>query len=568
MTEPFELAAGMVDEIAAAEPLTATLIGVPGYDHLWDDLSPEGHARLADLHRRQRSIILPHLQHPDRWQRHAARVIVDYLDEKLDAFERSEYLFELRHTGGDLEDVRDIFDKMDTSTTAGWEQVIERMRTLAEPLEGCRQTLEEGRQKGLTVARRQVESNIEQAHHVAGPDSKWLRLVDKAGREDPVLAERLKAAVDLARRAVGHFAEYLEETYLPAAQEADGVGRERYIAEADHFLGLKIDPVETYQWGWTEVERITREMEEVAQQIDGNGLPAVIERLENDPEFAAPSQEAFVEFIQTLQNDALNQLDGVHFDVPGQIRAVTVNLVPPGGALGAYYIAPTEDFARAGGIWYSFGERHQIPLWAEVSTGYHEGFPGHHLQVGTAMAGARDLSRLHRLLVWYSGYGEGWALYTERLMDELGYFERPEYRLGMLASQQLRACRVVIDIGSHLGLRIPDRAPLGPGEPWTFAAGVEMLNQVAGLPIDVAESEVKRYLGWPGQAISYKVGERAILDLRQERRRREGSGFDLKEFHRDLLTLGEVRLDYLNELFAAPDRWDPSPDGRSPGPTG
>ncbi len=133
-------------------------------------------------------------------------------------------------------------------------------------------------------------------------------------------------------------------------------------------------------------------------------------------------------------------------------------------------------------------------------------------------------------------------------MDELGYFDQPHYLLGMLSAQQLRACRVVIDIGCHLGLRIPETAAIGPGENWGYDSAVEMLNRVAGIPLDISHSEVKRYLGWPGQAISYKVGERQILAIREEARRAQGSSFNLKEFHRTLLGWGEVRLDYLEEL--------------------
>ena len=212
---------------------------------------------------------------------------------------------------------------------------------------------------------------------------------------------------------------------------------------------------------------------------------------------------------------------------------MTVNLVPPGAALGAYYMQPSEDFTRPGGIWYSFGERDQIPLWGEVSTAYHEGFPGHHLQMGIAMAQAANLTRAHRLMIWYSGYGEGWALYTERLMDELGFFEKPEYLLGMYGAQQMRACRVVVDIGLHLGFDIPAHGPINPGQAWDYDAAIQMMHQVAALPIDVATSEVIRYLGWPAQAPSYKVGEREILAIREEAKKR--SDYDQKEFHRTLL---------------------------------
>jgi uncharacterized protein (DUF885 family) len=497
-----------------------------------------------------------HLAHPDRWRRHAARVIVDYLDEILGSYERGEHLRHLRHTAGDFDELRDTFDRMDTSTEAGWTNVVTRLETFEQPLTGLRESLEQGKRNGLLVARRQVLSVIDQANHLTGPASKWLGLVKKAeSGPGASSSDRLATAVTTAQGAVAEFVQYLEADYLPAAPIPDAVGSDRYVAEADRFLGLLIDPAETYEWGWEEVHRLDADMKKVAAMIDPDrDLAGVIELLETDPAHAVPSQEAFVEFIQNLQNEALQQLDGVHFDVPEEIRRVSVNRVPPGGALGAYYLPPSEDFTRPGGIWYSFGERQQIPLWGEVSTGYHEGFPGHHLQIGTVMTLAENLTRLHRLLIWYSGYGEGWALYTERLMDELGYFERPEYLLGMLAAQQLRACRVVIDIGCHLEYRIPDHAPIGAGDIWTYDHGVEVLHRLAGQPRDVSESELKRYLGWPGQAISYKVGERAILELREERKRTEGDRFDLKEFHRSLLGWGEVRLDYLRELAATPAR--------------
>ncbi|MBW3621431.1 MAG: DUF885 domain-containing protein, partial [Actinobacteria bacterium] len=144
--------------------------------------------------------------------------------------------------------------------------------------------------------------------------------------------------------------------------------------------------------------------------------------------------------------------------------------------------------------------------------------------------------------------GEGWALYAERLMDELGFLDHPMFVLGYLASSMLRACRVVIDIGCHLGLRVPPDAPYAPGEPWGYELGVEMLADLAFLDRDYAESEVTRYLGWPGQAIAYSVGERAIVDLRDERRRRDGAGFTPKAFHADVLAAGAVGLDLLDEV--------------------
>jgi uncharacterized protein (DUF885 family) len=133
-------------------------------------------------------------------------------------------------------------------------------------------------------------------------------------------------------------------------------------------------------------------------------------------------------------------------------------------------------------------------------------------------------------------------------MEELGYFEKPEYVFGMLASHVFRASRVVVDLGLHLGLEISAGSPLHAGEPWTFERAVEFMQAVGMQAPDYAESGVLRYLGWPAQAISYKLGEREILDLRETARRREGPGFDLKAFHGRVLGHGEMRLDLLRQV--------------------
>jgi uncharacterized protein (DUF885 family) len=222
--------------------------------------------------------------------------------------------------------------------------------------------------------------------------------------------------------------------------------------------------------------------------------------------------------------------------------------VAPGAPLAAWYIGPSEDFSRTGTIWWSLGDATSVPLFDQVSTAYHEGFPGHHLQIGVQVSLSDRLSRAHRLLAWRPGYGEGWALYAEQLMDELGELERPEYELGYLGTSLMRAVRVVVDLGLHLGLPIPADAPIHAGEAWTYERAVEALVHLAFLDESTARSEVTRYLGWPAQAISYAVGQREIVALRDERRAREGDAFDLRRFHADVLASGAVGLDHLREL--------------------
>ena len=185
--------------------------------------------------------------------------------------------------------------------------------------------------------------------------------------------------------------------------------------------------------------------------------------------------------------------------------------------------------------------------WREVTTVYHEGVPGHHLQVAQTMLRTDLLNRWQRIACWVSGHGEGWALYAERLMEELGYLEDPGARLGMLDAQAFRAARVIIDIGMHLELEIPRDNPFGlrPGERWNAELGLRVPPRALPDGDRVPRAELNRYLGWPGQAPSYKVGERIWLQAREEAKQRKGSAFDLRAFHRDALNLGSIGLDPL-----------------------
>jgi uncharacterized protein (DUF885 family) len=551
---PFEIGERLVDDFARLRPLAATELGIAGHDDRWTDFSPDGADQLAECFRGYRRDMAVFVGDDDVWRRHAARTVVAWLDERLSEHEAGDHLRDLSHAAGTIQDIRDIFDQMDKETAAGWGDIATRMESVGGALESHRVALEEGRRQGLTVARRQVLAILEQLQVMSDDGSPWDGLEGQAAAAGFADASsRLAAARPAAKAAIADMIEYVEDIYLPAAPIEDGVGEERYLRAADRFLGVEIDPVETYAWGWEEVGRLEAEMELVAEEVaPGLGLAACVELLETDPDRAAPSHEAFLGIMQELQDQALEKLSGLHFDVDERIRRVTINLWPPGGALGANYIGPSEDFSRPGSVWYALDDRQQVPLWQEVSTAFHEGFPGHHLQVGTAMLNAANLDRTHRLLIWYSGYGEGWALYAERLMQELQLFEKPEYVLGQLATQMLRACRVVIDIGCHLGYRIPSGYHLMGGEEWGYDQAVRMMEEVALQPRSMAESEVKRYLGWPGQAISYKIGEREILDLRRREEARLGTDFVLKDFHSRLLNIGEVRLDYLGEALLLP----------------
>lgn len=544
---PFEISDRYTEAYCDMDPIHATYMGVEGRDHLWSDLSPDGSAALADLARSTRDALLAHLDHPDPVQADAAKIMAAYLSDGVSSYERGNWKRNLNHSASPYQSALGVFDLMPKAGPAAWSDIVRRMTTFDALLDGYRQSLALGLAEGDTAARRQVESVIEQARVVAAPDNRFSdypKTAASTGGDSAAVA----SAVDVVRSASEDLAAWLESDYLELARPEDAAGEERYMADLDRFLGTRIDLHETYQWGWSEVHRLMEEMRRTSAEIDPDrSIYEVIELLDNDPNRASANHDEFARFVQGIQDQAMRQLDGDHFDVPDEIKTVTVSIAPPGGPLGAWYVGPSEDFSRPGSIWYALGERVQIPHWQEVTTAYHEGFPGHHLQVGIATLMEDRQSRFHRLSIWYSGAGEGWALYAENLMDELGFFEKPEYRLGLLASQLFRSARVVVDIGCHLGLQIPDDAPLRPGQTWGYDAAVEYMNRIALQAPDVAVSEVKRYLGWWGQAISYKVGEREILAMREDVRRAEGSAFDRKGFHRRLLEAGAIRLDHLRE---------------------
>lgn len=543
----------LVEDLAALDPLTATFAGIAGHDDALPDLSPEGFEAREALHRAALSEVAA-LEPADEREQVAKDAFLERVGLTIERAEAGVERSEFSVISSAIHAIREVFDLMPTDTPEQWDAIGSRLAAVPAALDGYRTTLLEEAAAGRVSARRQYAEVAAQVRGWTGQEGAAGDYFARAVADAPAdRAEALRRAAAGASAAYAEFGAFVERDLQPRGRESDGVGRDRYELASRFFLGAAVDLEETYRWGWEELKRIEDDMAATARRIvPGGSVADAVAALDADPARDCGSREAFEVWMQEKSDAVLAAFDGVHFDIAEPIRTLQCKVAPVNDG-GAWYSPPSEDFSRPGTMWFSFTDDvTRYSTWRETTTVFHEGVPGHHLQCAQAVHQADLLNRWQRLLCWVSGHGEGWALYAERLMDELGHFEDPGDRLGFLDMQGFRAARVVVDIGVHLGLRIPVDNPFGwrPGEVWDADRVLEFMRAHSRMDDGSLRFEVNRYLGWPGQAPSYKVGERIWLEARAAAQARHGSAFDLKAFHTAALDLGSLGLDPLRAALA------------------
>ncbi|UVS77886.1 DUF885 domain-containing protein [Actinokineospora sp. UTMC 2448] len=538
-----------VDDLAALDPILATYEGIVGYDDRMPDLSPDGVAARAELARRALAAMAA-AEPADKSEADAKAVFTERVGVVADLYDAGELTAPLNVIASAPQDIRQVFDLMATETADDWAVIAKRLAGVPDALAGYRAALLAAADAGQAPALRQVVKTAEQCRVAA--DGHFTGLVAGASVTSDALRADLDAAAGKAAAAYGELAEFLTGELAARAPREDAVGERRYQLWSRNFLGARIDLHEAYEWGWAEFSRVEAEIKQVAERIaPGAGIAGAAAALDADPRYRIAGKQAFQDWMQGLSDQALADLRGVHFDIPDRLMALECLIAPPGGVVGAYYTGPTEDFSRPGRMWWSVPDgKTDYSTWREVTTVYHEGAPGHHLQIATAVFQGDSLNRFQRSMAWVSGHGEGWALYAERLMREFGYLDDDGNLLGMLDAHLFRAARVVIDLGVHLGLEIPRGTGFHEGERWNAELALEFLRTRTITDPDCIADEVDRYLGWAGQAPAYKLGERLWLAARDEVKARKGSAFDLKEFHQRALEMGGMGLDTLRERLA------------------
>jgi uncharacterized protein (DUF885 family) len=538
--EIFLLSDRYIVDSAALDPMTASFWGISGQDDEMTDYSPEGWAARLDLQRRtidDLSRIEPH----NRSERIAIEVMRERVQSELDMIDSGEYHRWLSVINSHHEYIREIFDFMPRETPQEWTNVRTRLAAVPAALGNLRASFLYAAQDGKVAARRQAFACAAQCDFWGDPDGYFAELI----ADCEVFDLRTEAAT--AASAFAEFGDWLRTDYAAIATPHDPIGPERYRLFARYHNGADLDLDETYEWGWDELHNIESRMATLVERIlPGGSRDECIDQLNRDPRYLIEGADNFIAWSQDLIDRTIDDLDGRYFQIAEPLRRCNAMAAPAGGVAATFYTPPSEDFSRPGQIWHPVAGREQFPLWEALSTEYHESVPGHHLQLAQMMYQAASLTRFQRLGVMVSGHGEGWALYAERLMHELGYLDDPVYELGWLAGQALRAARVILDIGLHCEMRIPGNERFHPGERWRAEMGLPFLLERTGFSPERLASEVDRYLGYPGQAISYKVGERVWLQGRDRARRRLGSRFDLKEFHQVVLEMGAMGLDQLS----------------------
>jgi len=530
-----------VDTLCELDPDMRIWLGRDGDITSYGDYSPEGHETYISAVR----TALTQLRTADP---------VDDIDRvtKLDltsdlelAIELSEskwHLRDLNNIASPAQGVREVFDLMPMDGVEAWEAIATKLGNVAGALAGYRESLMSGIREGHVPARRQIIEVIEQADRHSAPDGFFVDFATNTAPADlpDSLRAQLRTSAESAGLAYLELANFLRNELAPASHNNDGVGRDVYQLHSRYFLGATVDLDETYEWGLEELERMKSEQEEIARRIAGGSVADAVAALDNDPTRKIHGTDALQAWMQQLSDNAVHELGREHFDIPDIMRTLECHIAPTKDG-GIYYTGPSDDFSRAGRMWWSVPEGVTVfDTWRETTTVYHEGVPGHHLQIAQAVYNSGQLNTWRRQLAGSSGHAEGWALYAERLMAELGYLDDDGDRFGMLDAQRMRAARVVLDIGVHLGKKRPDGKGL-----WDAEFAYDFMRANVLTEDEFVRFEVNRYLGWPGQAPSYKIGQRIWEDLRAESERREGSAFSLPAWHKRALNIGGTGLDTL-----------------------
>jgi uncharacterized protein (DUF885 family) len=534
-------------------PLLATATG----DHRFDDRLPS--MTMADLERRAAQA-LRHLDRLRAIDRAALspgdRVSYDMFERRL-RDERAEHEFRawripITSDSGFQTEIARLPQEIPLATVRDYENYVSRLRAIPAYFEQHVAFMREGLRTGFTVPRVVLEGyDVTIRTHATGAAEKsvfWKPFDSFPSGVPPTEQERLRAAgraaiAEAVLPAYRSLLDFFTREYVPGARATTGAselpgGEAYYEWLVRHFTTLDTTPEAVHQTGLAETERIRAEMQGVIRSIGFAGsFTEFLDFLRTDPRFYAKTPEDLLKQAAWIAKRMDGKLPSLFGRLPRQpygVEPVPSDLAPK--YTGGRYVGAPLDGTRAGTYWVNTYGLESRPLYTLEALTLHEAVPGHHLQIALA----KELEGLpaFRRYSYVEAFGEGWGLYSEHLGLEAGFYTDPYANFGRLTYEMWRACRLVVDTGLH-------------AKGWTRPQAIDFMAERTALSRHEVETEVDRYISWPGQALAYKMGELKIRELRARAEKVLGPRFDLRAFHDAVLANGAVPLAILEDQIEA-----------------
>ena len=537
----------------AEDPLFATFAG----DHRYDDRLPS--MTHKDLDRRaahDRATLAKlkafGLDELSPSERVSADMLARELADRLAADDFGAYRIPLTSDSGFHTDFADLPNTMTFATAADYDHYAARLNAFPRYVAEEIALMREGLASGFTLPRVVLEGyDVTMTTHVVSVPEKSIFFAPYKSFPPSVPAADRARLADEGRKAIlqgavaGYrtLAEFMRTEYVPGARTTIAAsalprGRDYYAYLVRSFTTLDVTPAQVHEIGRQEVLRIRAEMDAAMAKtgFEGN-FAAFLNSLRSDPRFYVKTPKELLEnasYIAKRMDGKLPSLFGKLPRLPYGIEPVPAHLAPK--YTGARYIPAPVGGTQAGEYWVNTSSLDQRPLYTLEALTLHEAVPGHHLQIALQqeMTGLPEFRRFSDV----GAFVEGWALYAERLGLEAGFYQDPYSNFGRLTYEMWRACRLVIDTGIH-------------AEGWTRAEAIEYLQTHTALSEHEVQTEIDRYISWPGQALCYKMGELKIRELRKQAQDELGTRFDLRAFHDAVLANGAVPLPVLEEQIRA-----------------
>ncbi|PYQ68603.1 MAG: DUF885 domain-containing protein [Acidobacteria bacterium] len=528
-------------------PERATSVGDYRYNALLADVSPAAiarqHAENDAFLARLRAIPTDGMGEPDRLshevlERQLTRAEVNY--------ELKNYEMPINQQNGVHTALADLPLSVPLDSVKHYEDYIARLHQIPRVLAQTTEVLRAGLKDGLMPPKLVLDQLPKQCAGIVAEDPFLLPLKKLPASFSDAEKQRLTAAMTQAVNedvlpAYRKFAEFLGSEYAPRGRTVLSIeslpdGKRRYVEAVKANTTIDITPEAVHALGLSEVARITAEMTELAHAQGYKDLAAFRAAIKSDPRWTPKNEEQIVadfkKYIDQMQ-PRLPELFGLLPKAP-----VTVEGIPAfQAAASTHYVRGTPDGKRAGRVVVAVADPTHRTLVLDEAVAYHEGVPGHHMQISVAQQ-LQGLPKFRLLSTFFSAYTEGWALYAEQLGKEIGFYKDPVSDYGRLSSELFRAVRLVVDTGIH------DKG-------WSRDQVIAYMhaNDVNDV---VAQAETDRYIAWPGQALAYKMGQLKIRELRERAKKQLGPRFDIKAFHDEVLDGGALPLDLLE---ARVDGW-------------